>query len=71
MSKSEAERIFEEYRKHLISEAMRLTQYVVVYRTLEERRSDRLSEMNMAPAFFGTVIDALLRVLGRGRHETH
>jgi len=60
---SEPEQRFEEYRKFLTNEAQRLAGYMAVYRTLQQRRDDRLEEMNIAPAFFSTVIDALFSVI--------
>ncbi len=60
---NESERHFERYRKYLTNEAQRLTGYIAVYRTLQERKGDRLEEMNTAPAFFTTVIDALFSAI--------
>jgi hypothetical protein len=54
---------FEEYRQQLREEAVRLACYVRVYRRLHERRQDRLAEMNLAPAFFQTVTDALFSAI--------
>jgi hypothetical protein len=54
---------FEEYRRYLGEEVRRLAMYIRVYRRLHERREDRLNELNIAPAFFGTVIDALFSVI--------
>ena len=62
-ARSEPEQRFEEYRKFLTNEAQRLAGYMAVYRTLQQRRDDRLEEMNIAPAFFSTVIDALFSVI--------
>ncbi len=36
---------------------------MAVYRTLQQRTDDRLEEINIAPAFFSTVIDALFSVI--------
>jgi hypothetical protein len=63
MEKTEPEAKFEEYREHLRQEAVRLASYVRLYRRLHERRADRLAEMNMAPAFFQVVIDALFSAI--------
>ena len=63
MSIPEAEKQFAAYRLHLNSEATRLACYVALYRRLFERRNDRLQEMNLAPAFFSTVTDALFSVI--------
>lgn len=50
---------FNEYREQLHAELRRLVSYASVYRRLYERKADRIREMNIAPAFFGTTIDAL------------
>lgn len=63
MDKSENELKFEEYRQYLHKEATRLTSYIVLYRGLEELRYERLDEINMAPAFFQVVVDALLSAI--------
>ncbi len=57
------EQRFEDYRKFLKNEAQRLAGYIAVYRTLLKRTDDRLEEINIAPAFFSTVIDALFSVI--------
>jgi hypothetical protein len=49
----------QEYRKYLSYEVHQLTSYITLYRTLHERKNDRIEEMNMAPAFFGIAIDAI------------
>lgn len=59
----EFDRKFEDYRRYLREEVRRLAMYVRVYRRLHERRKDRLDELNIAPAFFGTVLDALFSVI--------
>ncbi len=63
MSAHETEERFEEYRDHLRSEVGRLADYVALYRRLHERRTDRLAEMNFAPAFFSVVTDALFSAI--------
>jgi hypothetical protein len=63
MDKTDAELKFEEYREYLRQEAIRLVSYIRLYRRLHELRSERLSEMNIAPAFFQVVIDALFSVI--------
>jgi len=63
MNKSEAESHFEKYRKYLFDELGRLASYVRLYRRLNERKADRLKEMNIAPAFFSTTIDALFSAI--------
>lgn len=52
------EKTFERYRENLKGEAMRLACFIRVYRLLQERRVDRLAELNIAPCFFQTVADA-------------
>lgn len=63
MDKTEAEQKFEEYREYLHQEATRLASYIALYRRLHELRAKRLDEMNIAPAFFQVVIDALFSVI--------
>jgi|GEM_PF-1097728 len=63
MDKTDAELKFEEYREYLRQEAIRLASYILLYRRLHELRSERLSEMIIAPAFFEVVIDALFSVI--------
>jgi len=55
----EMEKKFEQYRHYLTREATRLASYIALFRRLHERQADRLEEMNIAPAFFQVVIDAL------------
>jgi AbiU2 len=55
----ETEKRFEEYRQYLVSEAIQAASYVALFRKLYERRRDRLEVMNIAPAFFETVTNAL------------
>lgn len=63
MDKTVAERKFEEYREYLRQEATRLASYIALYRRLHELRAERLDEMNIAPAFFQVVLDALFSVI--------
>jgi HEPN superfamily AbiU2-like protein len=63
MDKNQAEETFEAYRQHLHYEMVCLASYLRLYRHLYERRRDRLEEMNLAPAFFGVVLDALLTAI--------
>jgi hypothetical protein len=51
---------FTEYRHYLTTEAIHLASFIALFRKLYERRVDRLDEMNIAPAFFGVVTEALL-----------
>lgn len=60
LPKPEIEKKFEEYRHYLVNEATRLTSFVALFRKLHERRGDRLEEINIAPAFFQVVTEALL-----------
>ncbi len=60
VSSPEAERKFEDYRRYLHYEATRLAGYIALFRRLHEHRNNRLNEINIAPAFFSIVIDALL-----------
>jgi hypothetical protein len=54
---------FEKYRHYMVREATKLASYVSLFRRLHERRIDRLEEMNIAPAFFQVVTDALLSAI--------
>ncbi|GJL69326.1 MAG: hypothetical protein NPIRA06_19610 [Nitrospirales bacterium] len=60
LPKPDIERKFEEYRHFLVYEATRLASFVALFRKLHERRGDRLEEINIAPAFFQVVTEALL-----------
>ncbi len=60
---SENEKKFVTYRSYLIEEACRLASYIALYRRLEERKVDRIYEMNLAQAFFQVVFDALNSVI--------
>jgi len=57
------EQRFDEYRERLHDEVSRLAMYVRIYRRLHERMADRVDEMNIAPAFFQVVNDALFSVI--------
>ena len=63
MEKTDVEKQFEQYPEFLRQEGGRLASYVSLYRRLHELRSERLDEMNIAPAFFQTVLDALFSVI--------
>ncbi len=54
------ERQFEEYREALLRECIRLVSAIELFKHLHERKADRLDEMNIAPAFFARVLEALL-----------
>jgi hypothetical protein len=55
----EVETAFRAYRTAFRREAQRLGMFVALYRYLHECRHDRLEELNLAPAFFQTVLTAL------------
>ena len=57
--RTKAEIHFEKYRESLCRELMRLAAYSRVYQRLFDRKTDRLPEMDLAPAFFSTTADAL------------
>lgn len=59
----EFEAHFREYREHLQREVGRFRDAVSVYRQISERTKDHLSELNIAPAFFHTVEDALFTTI--------
>jgi len=54
---------FREYREHLQREVARFRDALSVYRHINERKDDYLSELNLAPAFFHTVEDALFTTI--------
>ena len=59
MNKENTEKLFEEYREYLKSEVVRLVSYIKLYRRINEKRTDRLDEINVAPSFFQITLDAL------------
>jgi AbiU2 len=63
MNKKTSEDYFETYRHALQQELVKLATYVRLFRRLHERKADRLAEMNLAPAFFSTTIDALFSAI--------
>ena len=63
MNKKILEEKFIEYRKYLVSEAIYMASYISLYKCLQERRNDRLDQMNIAPGFFQTVLRALFSVI--------
>jgi AbiU2 len=79
--KSADEKMFERYRENLKGEAMRLACFIRVYRLLQDRRVDRLRELNITPCSFQTVEGALFSAIvlwidklfsedaGRGLHN--
>ena len=58
MKQNEAEAFFEEYREHLKNEIVRFISYFKLYRTLHERKGNRINEINISPAFFQTIMDS-------------
>ncbi len=50
---------FRSYRAAFRREAQRLGMFIALYRYLHERRHDRLDALNIAPAFFQTVLTSL------------
>ena len=63
METSDIELKFEQYRDHLENEVTRLNSYVQLYKHMNKRKQDRLNELNIAPCFFGTVIDSLFTAI--------
>lgn len=53
------ERTFQSYRDAFRREIQRLTMFIAIYRYLHERHYDRLDALNVAPAFFQTILIAL------------
>lgn len=58
-SNHKGEKKFEDYRHYLFHEATKLASFVNLLRRLDERRYDRLAEINIAPAFFSVTTEAL------------
>ena len=58
-----AEKLFEDYREYLKSEVVRLVSYIKLYRRINEKRTDRLDEINIAPSFFQVTLDALFSAI--------
>lgn len=54
---------FQKYREHLRLEINRFCDCASVYRQISERTKDYLPELNLAPAFFRTVEDALFTTI--------
>ncbi len=59
ISRSEFEKKFIVYRSNLREEILRFRGYVAVYRKLQERKNDRHEAINIAPAFFHVIENAL------------
>jgi len=59
VEREKKEKEFREYRQYLSQEITTLASWIAIFRRLHTRRADRLDEMNIAPCFFGTVLDAL------------
>lgn len=54
---------FRKYRKYLSEEIHRFCDSASVFRQISERTHDHLAELNLAPAFFRTVEDALFTTI--------
>lgn len=54
---------FRNYRKYLRAEIHRFYDSASVYRQISERTHDHLAELNLAPAFFHTVEDAIFTTI--------
>lgn len=63
-----AELQFERYRDAFRREGQRLVMLMSVYRRIHERRHDRLDALNVAPAFFQTVLVSLHAAIVVGTH---
>lgn len=63
MSRDEFEDHFRNYRTHLRREIQRFCDCASVYRQISERTKDHLRELNLAPAFFSAVEDALFTTI--------
>src|SRR4051812_46910686 len=63
LARQEFETHFRQYREHLQREVGRFRDAASVYRQISERTKDYLGELNIAPAFFRTVEDALFTTI--------
>lgn len=63
MTQDEFDKRFEEYRETLRGEIHRFIDSVAVYRQIQERKSDRLEAMNLAPSFFQIVEASLITTI--------
>lgn len=63
MEREHFEEHFRNYRKHLSREIHRFWDSAAVYRQISERTQDHLNELNLAPAFFRTVENALFTTI--------
>jgi len=63
LTRDKFEAHFREYREHLQREVGRFRDAASVFRQIDERRDDYLSELNLAPAFFHTVEDSLFTTI--------
>lgn len=59
MRRHDFEKQFEEYRDFLRDEIHHFRDFVSIFRQIQERKSNMLEIINLAPAFFGTVERAL------------
>lgn len=63
LQREEFEEQFRDYRKYLGDEIHRFVDAASVFRQIDERTRDHLAELNLAPAFFGVVEDALFTMI--------
>lgn len=63
LPQDEFETQFRQYRESLKQEIQRFFSAVAVFRRINDRKQDHLAELNLAPAFFNTVEDALLTTI--------
>lgn len=63
MSREQFQSHFIAYRTYLREEIHRFRDSVAVYRSIQERKNDRLKVINLAPAFFGVVEGALFTTI--------
>lgn len=59
MTREEFDHRFSQYRQHLGEEVARLHSYASVFLGIQERKTDYLEEINLAPAFFQVTESAL------------
>lgn len=63
MPQEQFESHFVAYRTYLREEIRRFRDSVAVYRNIQERKTDNLETLNLAPAFFGVVEGALFTTI--------
>jgi len=57
--KNNSEKEFEQYREALKNEIIRFASFLYLFKRINERSKDRIDEINIAPAFFQTVLNSL------------